>query len=114
MSSDGEKCNFCNRLRNNLNKVNWKRHLTKCELSFVIKKEKVSKNDRLGDIKAYFSNKRQKIENSDYEKDLQISSVNEFLPTDTASAGNYRNYLPSINFSVYCHQIWGKRKGGSF
>lgn len=66
MSSEGEKCNFCNRLRNNLNKVNWNRHLAKCELLFstkITKPNKKSKNDRCGDIKSFFhiKDRKQKI-----------------------------------------------------
>ncbi|KAL5246214.1 hypothetical protein ACI65C_013622 [Semiaphis heraclei] len=89
MSREGEKCNFCNRLRNDLNKVNWNRHLAKCELSFstkITKPNKKSKNDRCGDIKSFFSYKRPKTENPDYDKQIQIPSVSEILPTDTPTA----------------------------
>jgi len=94
MSSEGKKCNFCNRLKNNLNKVNLNRHLAKCELLFstkIIKPGKKSKNNRCGDIKSFFSYKRSKTENPDFDKQIQIPSVNDILPTDTATAGNYKN-----------------------
>lgn len=96
MSNDSEKCNICNRLRNNLNKINWNRHLAKCELEFstkVTKTNKKHKNDRFGNIKSYFSNKRLKTEDSDSVKHIQIPSVNEILPTDIATAGNSYSLL---------------------
>lgn len=34
---------------------------------------------------------------------IQPPSVNEILPTDTAAAGNYKNYLTTINFRIYWH-----------
>lgn len=80
MSSEGEKCNFCNRLRNNLNKVNWNRHLAKYELLFstkITKPNKKSKNYRCGDIKSFFSCKRPKTENPDSDKQIYIPSVSE-------------------------------------
>jgi len=104
MSSEGEKCNFCNRLRNNLNKVNWNRHLAKCELLFstkITKPNKKSKNDRCGDIKSFFSYKKPKTENPNSDKQIQIPSVSEILPTDTPTAGNYTNYLSTYNFKMY-------------
>lgn len=104
MSSEGEKCNFCYRLRNNLNKVNWNYHLAKCELLFstkITKPNKKSKNDRFGNIESFFSYKRPKTENPDSGKEIQISSVSEILPTDTPTAGNYINYLSSYNFKMY-------------
>jgi hypothetical protein len=104
MSSDGEKCNFCNRLRNNLNKVNWNRHLAKCELLFstkITKPNKKSKNDRCSDIKSFFSCKRPKTENPNSDKQIQILSVSEILPTDIPTAGNYTNYLSTYIFKMY-------------
>jgi len=106
MSSESEKCNFCNRLRNNLNKVNWNRHLAKCELLFstkITKPNKKFKIDRCGDIKSFFHIKDRKTENPDSDKQIHMTSMSEILLTDTPTAGNYKNYLSTYNFKMYWH-----------
>lgn len=69
MSSVNEKCAFCNRLRNNLNKTNWNRHKTACEQSsttqHAIQKDKAGRSEmKCKDIKSFFSSKRLKTGSS--------------------------------------------------
>lgn len=66
MSHESEKCMYCDRTRNSLNKTNWNRHKAACEIATttnVSKKGKV-KSDmyKCKDIKSFFSCKRPKRE----------------------------------------------------
>lgn len=77
MSGKSETCVICNKPKNNLNKTNWNRYLAACTIS-SLKKEKYVRNDKIADIKLYFSCKRTSIENLTENTDSAIVTTGKY------------------------------------